>query len=496
MQSVNAIVCIRTVSFGRFVRWGNTMLNKTSIQRVFLIFSDMLSLVLSLTIVKFMLFYIRPGIDHISLHTFGVAKFGGFLLIAVFWYQEQYVKRRPIWEEVRLIFHTVFLFALFHMVFSYLLSHHVVKLPTVLFWMVLLCVLPCLRYITKCVLAKCGIWQRNVYIIGTESTAISAYMLLMTNKILGYNFLGFVDPRNSNGVGEFLEVNGMELPIISLDNLYANYAIDEYTEIIFAMKSSELFEHARVINILQTKYTFVSIVPDITGLPLYGVELEHFFGNDQLFLRLQNSLSRRSNRIIKRCLDIVVSLFAILVLAPFLLIIAIFVKFSTNGNIIFKHQRIGRGGKIFSCMKFQTMFSNSQEILANLLANDEAAKHEWERDFKLKNDPRVTRVGKFLRKTSLDELPQLFNVILGDMSLVGPRPVITEELLRYGDDAYYYKLVRPGITGLWQISGRNDVDYITRVRLDVCYTKNWSLWYDFVILFRTLFVVLAKSGAY
>ncbi|EJL6409364.1 sugar transferase, partial [Vibrio cholerae] len=124
------------------------------------------------------------------------------------------------------------------------------------------------------------------------------------------------------------------------------------------------------------------------------------------------------------------------------------------------------------------------------------AREEWQREFKLKNDPRVTEIGKLLRRTSLDELPQLWNVFKGDMSLVGPRPIIDDELLRYKDDADYYLLAKPGMSGLWQVSGRSDTDYDTRVYLDSWYVKNWSLWYDIVILFKTITVVLKKEGAY
>lgn len=142
------------------------------------------------------------------------------------------------------------------------------------------------------------------------------------------------------------------------------------------------------------------------------------------------------------------------------------------------------------------MYPNSSELLAKLLENSPDARLEWEKDFKLKNDPRVTAIGKFLRKTSLDELPQLFNVLRGEMSLVGPRPIIDREIERYEDGYYYYQLVLPGITGLWQVSGRNDVDYKNRVRLDEWYVKNWSLWYDIVIIIKTFGVVLKRTGAY
>jgi undecaprenyl-phosphate galactose phosphotransferase len=142
------------------------------------------------------------------------------------------------------------------------------------------------------------------------------------------------------------------------------------------------------------------------------------------------------------------------------------------------------------------MVMNSQEVLQKLLDSDPAAREEWDRDFKLKNDPRITSVGRFIRKTSLDELPQLFNVLKGQMSLVGPRPIISEELPRYDENVDYYLMAKPGMTGLWQVSGRNDVDYDTRVYFDSWYVKNWSLWNDIAILFKTVKVVLHRDGAY
>ena len=142
------------------------------------------------------------------------------------------------------------------------------------------------------------------------------------------------------------------------------------------------------------------------------------------------------------------------------------------------------------------MYPNSKELLENILNTDVKRKKEWEATFKLKDDPRVTPVGKFLRETSLDELPQLFNVLIGQMSLVGPRPIVDAEIERYNDSFFYYQLVLPGITGLWQISGRSDVGYTQRVALDECYVRNWSLWYDIVILIKTVSVVIKKTGAY
>lgn len=142
------------------------------------------------------------------------------------------------------------------------------------------------------------------------------------------------------------------------------------------------------------------------------------------------------------------------------------------------------------------MVINSDEILQNLFKNEPLAKAEWEKDFKLKDDPRITPLGNFLRRSSLDELPQLWNVLKGEMSLVGPRPIVAEELSRYDEDVDYYFMAKPGMTGLWQVSGRNDVDYQKRVYLDAWYVKNWSLWNDLVILCKTISVVIRRSGAY
>ncbi|EHW2479843.1 sugar transferase, partial [Escherichia coli] len=167
-----------------------------------------------------------------------------------------------------------------------------------------------------------------------------------------------------------------------------------------------------------------------------------------------------------------------------------------GGPAIYGHDRVGIHGKTFKCLKFRSMVVNSKEILDELLKNDPKAKEEWDATFKLKNDPRITKIGAFLRKTSLDELPQLLNVLKGEMSLVGPRPIINAELERYNDQVDYYLLSKPGMTGLWQVSGRSDVDYDTRVYFDAWYVKNWSMWNDIAILLKTVIVVLKKDGAY
>lgn len=196
----------------------------------------------------------------------------------------------------------------------------------------------------------------------------------------------------------------------------------------------------------------------------------------------------------KRVLDILLASFLLFLTFPLLLGIALVVAMD-GGPVLFKHRRIGRHGASFGCLKFRTMILDAEDCLAEYLSYHPEAQIEWDRDRKLTFDPRVTKIGRFLRLSSLDELPQLLNVLRGEMSIVGPRPVTQEELAQYGVAASLYKSVRPGITGLWQISGRNDITYATRVSLDERYIRNWSLALDLSILLRTPAVVLTRRGA-
>jgi exopolysaccharide production protein ExoY len=216
-------------------------------------------------------------------------------------------------------------------------------------------------------------------------------------------------------------------------------------------------------------------------------------------VRQQFDYATRVDFSVERALKRVLDLFGALVLAAIFSPLILFVCIAaalTGRSPLFRHRRVGRDGALFDCLKFQTMVPNAEVVLANLLSSNPELRAEWESDHKLKEDPRVTRFGKFLRSTSLDELPQLWNVIKGDMSLVGPRPITREEILRYGRNAVIYMLVRPGLTGLWQVSGRNFVEYRKRVAMDVCYVKNQSVVLDTWILMKTVLVVITRHGAH
>jgi exopolysaccharide production protein ExoY len=198
----------------------------------------------------------------------------------------------------------------------------------------------------------------------------------------------------------------------------------------------------------------------------------------------------------KRMFDLVVACASIVLLLPTLVLIAAIIKVIDGGPVLFRHSRIGCGGRPFACLKFRTMVNDSDGILSWHLAVNSLAAEEWEESHKLKNDPRLTTLGVMLRKTSLDELPQLFNILKGDMSFVGPRPIVAAEIPRYGRYISDYLRARPGLTGAWQISGRNDVSYETRVMLDRDYVQNWRFARDLVIMMRTVGVVIRRSGCY
>jgi len=193
---------------------------------------------------------------------------------------------------------------------------------------------------------------------------------------------------------------------------------------------------------------------------------------------------------LKRATDIVIAGIAIILLSPVMLMVFVAILLTSGGPAIFAHSRVGYNGRTFRCYKFRTMEHNADDALNGHLKNNAAATSEWRQYCKLRHDPRVTPIGHILRKSSLDELPQLFNVLRGEMSCVGPRPVPADELHRYGDASADYLLARPGITGIWQISGRNKIDYARRIALDRSYVRHWSFRSDVVILLKTLFVVM------
>jgi Undecaprenyl-phosphate galactose phosphotransferase WbaP len=255
--------------------------------------------------------------------------------------------------------------------------------------------------------------------------------------------------------------------------------------------------HAEIRQIIQdhcSSFHRILIVTDIPGICCLGIAAREIGG--QVGLEIPQRLCFITPKVMKRCLDVCVSTSLLLLLMPIFLVVALAIKLNSEGSIFFGHLRYGRDGKAFRALKFRTMVADADRILEAHLMRHPELMSEWERDHKLRDDPRITRVGRWLRRYSLDELPQLVNILSGHMSLVGPRPIVKSEIARYAASYELYTRVTPGLTGLWQVSGRNNTTYRERVAFDEYYIRNWSIWMDMYILARTFQAVLLADGAY
>jgi Undecaprenyl-phosphate galactose phosphotransferase WbaP len=230
--------------------------------------------------------------------------------------------------------------------------------------------------------------------------------------------------------------------------------------------------------------------PAIGSLSVTAVDVGGFLG-----LEVPSTNLNWTGKIVKRSLDLSVALLAAVFALPVFALLYVATRLSSPGPVFYGQRRIGQNGHYFTAWKFRSMVTDADAVLEQHLSRDPELRRQWELTHKLPNDPRVLPVGKLLRKSSLDELPQLWNVIRGEMSLVGPRPIVDAEVSRYGDTFAYYKMVRPGVTGMWQISGRSNTSYAERVRYDEYFVRNWSVWLDLYILFRTVKTVLLREGA-
>jgi Undecaprenyl-phosphate galactose phosphotransferase WbaP len=236
------------------------------------------------------------------------------------------------------------------------------------------------------------------------------------------------------------------------------------------------------------------VIPDLLGTADLGVQTRNLGG--VLGLEITQHLAHKFPQFLKRCVDFALAAISLILLSPLFLFLYIAVRLETPGPVFYAQDRIGRDGNTFKVWKIRSMYCDGDQLLQRACRENPALAAEWKQYQKLRDDPRVTPIGRRLRKLSLDELPQLWNVLRGDMSLVGPRPIIRSEVPRYEDRFASYALVRPGITGLWQVSGRNNTSYRERVAFDEYYVRNWSVWLDFYILARTLRTVLTCEGAY
>lgn len=418
-------------------------------------------------------------------------------VLAVFcigWYSirlRHYFYRKTFWFELKEILRTLVIFAIIEIAVLAFTTWTFSRYLWILTWLFILVLVPIARMGTKRLMDMAGLWRRNTWVIGNGINACEAYKAINSERNLGLVIVGFISSDETKNGEKHID----DIPVLQAD---CNWLMkqDKKTQFIVAVEANQGdVRNTWLRNFMINGFRYVSVIPTLRGMPLDSTDMSFIFSHEVMIFRVQQNLAKLSSRIIKRIFDIFGSLCIIFVVSPILLYISYKVR-KDGGPAIYGHERIGKGGKAFKCLKFRSMVINSKEVLDTLLLNDTEAKKEWDETFKLKNDPRITKIGALLRRTSLDELPQLFNVLKGEMSLVGPRPIINAELDRYNEEVGYYLLSKPGMTGLWQVSGRSDVDYETRVYLDAWYVKNWSMWNDVAILFKTVGVVLNKDGAY
>jgi Undecaprenyl-phosphate galactose phosphotransferase WbaP len=263
---------------------------------------------------------------------------------------------------------------------------------------------------------------------------------------------------------------------------------------IIALSEPKKHELERLLNNSASAFRYNVLVPDYFGITNIWMSIRDFDGI--LGFATSHRLNMIWNRGAKRFLDLCVVILGGIIVMPVLLFTVLLIKIGSPGPALYTHTRLGINGKKIKVYKFRSMVMNADEKLKSLLESDPKLKKEWEQNYKLKNDPRVTRLGKFMRRTSLDEFPQIINVLKGEMSLVGPRPVTKQEVAYYGENFKRIFSVKPGITGLWQVSGRSDTDYAERVSYDTYYQQSWSIWLDLWVLYKTIGVVLRGKGAY
>jgi Undecaprenyl-phosphate galactose phosphotransferase WbaP len=364
-----------------------------------------------------------------------------------------------------------------------------------LVWFGMLFAVPTARQGMRLILGKAGIWHLPTAIIGTSPMAQEVAPVLDKQLALGLKVRWVVPETPETHLSSAFA--GLMPLIVPHDQLIPALLAAGCRQVIMVPDDRTNANPNDLIDQLVGADIAVAIVPSLRRLPLYGLSTNYFFGKDLLLLQVRNNLARLPQRIIKRSLDLTGALVLGTLLLPVFAMFAFLIWKEDRGPVFFRQTRVGRGGRDFTCWKFRTMVVDAEDQLTRWHTEkpDLLARY-CESNFKLQTDPRVTRIGGWMRRKSLDELPQLLNVLVGDMSLVGPRPLLRRELPDYGAVISLYERVRPGLTGLWQISGRSHTTFAERVSYDEWYIKNWTVWYDMVIMLQTVWVLLRGDGAY
>ncbi len=412
-----------------------------------------------------------------------------WLLFLVFYPVEGlYTQRRSLWNEVGSLTKASSLgtLAVLAAVALVKLSMDVSRITILLTGIILLILMPFARYWTKYLLGRLNLWRKPILILGAAKTAELVLRGINEDPVLGYQVVGLLDddPSKQNRcLG-----SSFGQPVYVLGPLAIAPALmreGRARDILLAMPGLGEIQIVKLLHTLQSQCESIYVVPKMWGLPMMNLHIDGFLRQQVLMLKVSNNLAKPWNNWIKRIFDLSIGSIALLI------------KMNSKGPVLHVQERLGYHGRTFRCLKFRSMQVNGDEQLATYLKANPQLAVEWDRYAKLKShDPRLTPAGLFLRRWSLDEIPQIFNVLKGDMSLVGPRPYLLRERERIGEDLPTIVAARPGITGFWQVNGKNHVTLEDRVRLEVWYVRNWSLWLDIIILVKTFRTVLVREGTH
>jgi Undecaprenyl-phosphate galactose phosphotransferase WbaP len=416
-------------------------------------------------------------------------------LIPTIAYQGLYTKRLPLNDEIRRVVKVVLFMIL--IVILLLISQQKGEkwliLSSIQLGFFIILFLSVYRTFGKRLLYSSGIGKEKVMILGAGNAGALVLKGLKNERHMGYDVIGFLDD-DKNKKGQRIDNVKIFGETRHLTKFLNKLEIDT---VIIAITALPVEKIVRITNSIQKLTKKILLIPDLKGIALFNTELYHLFMQQIFMLDIRNNLKSTANRIVKRIFDIVASILLLPFLLFLIIVIAILIKLDSPGVVFFSQERMGKNKSIFKCLKFRTMHIDSDKILDEYLKNNSSLSEEWTKYKKLRGyDPRVTKVGRLLRKLSIDELPQIFHVLRGEMSLVGPRPYLPREKNEMKDYIDTILMTTPGITGLWQISGRNNLGFGDRLNLDSWYVLNWSLWLDIVILFKTVKVVLKGEGAY
>ncbi len=416
-----------------------------------------------------------------------------------FFNKGHYTKRIPWWTQVRYIIVVCFVIMLADGFITFSNDESLSNFFVCSLWLSLMFGILISRQLSSYLLRRNKMWNIHCIVMGDVESIVDVLFALDSDGYSGYQVekIYVRDKEFTEFDRNFIPSRYKNIEVVDATRTYIKHLKDNKDKyVILAMDAFRGGARDSVMELFENEKIEYALVPPVKRASLHGMEPQYFFGYDVMFLSNRNKMRSPLGLLLKRLMDVSFSLIAILMLSPLLVSVSIMIKLS-GGSIIYGQQRVGKNGHNFLCYKFRSMIPDADAVLKKLMETDPAIRDEYNQHQKLRNDPRITKVGVFIRKWSIDELPQLFNILKGDMSLVGPRPILPSEIDLYGKDLYkYYTDVKPGLTGLWQVSGRSDISYEQRVRLDNWYVKYWSIWHDVVIVFKTIKVVLNRSGAY